>query len=165
MTEQEKDPFWNQRHTHELLFTGAFNSLRKRGFRYAKLYASNYITYERDEIWIWKRGSFVVIKDTGNHSGAILEYLIQTNFETPSDQPFLNLAIDYLTGRIAAYKEELHENLHLFSDLPLGERFKKHRRFQQVWLDCQTLKTLKELYQNDEIIAKPLPDVTLSETE
>lgn len=144
--------FFSQVASHDLQFTGAFNTLTSRGFRYAKLFASNYITYEKHNVWIYRRGRSVVVGDTGDHGGAILRHLIACDFAfKPDDFGLFELAIDYRDGSVHSYDAPTHDNWTVYNHLPISERSKQPHHFRRVVLEKETVAMLRELYENNEL--------------
>ena len=71
-----------------LKFKGKYGELKNHGYKFQKMYASDYLCWHKkvsefssNAIWIWKKGSEVEIRDLYEYSGIVAEYIRDLNFD------------------------------------------------------------------------------------
>ena len=57
-------------------FVGAYSDLKQAGFTFQKLYASNYMQWEKDGFRVWKKGGDMTIDRYKNVEGELLHLLL-----------------------------------------------------------------------------------------
>lgn len=72
-----------------LRFTGSFKTLKEKGYKFQKLYASNYKCYHKSELksgtsfWIWVgNGGYIELNDFYGHTNAIIELMKTIDWES-----------------------------------------------------------------------------------
>lgn len=71
-------------------FTGKFKDLKDRGFKFLKLFASNYKVYRKENIYIWvAHGGYVELGGLGDRSGLIMKTIIEDKYPVYEEDFFL----------------------------------------------------------------------------
>jgi hypothetical protein len=113
----------------KLKYTGKFKDLIPLGYRFQKMYASNYRCYYRCyhtynvkesdakiAFWIWQKGKSIEIEDWSGFEAPIIEY-IQTHPFTPHDKQCgkITLHIEYVAllcnRKTFEVREATHEDI------------------------------------------------------
>lgn len=144
-------PYVTSHITHDLTFTGDYRDLKGLGFSFNKLYASNYICYNKGDMWIWKIGRMVEFGHVGAHSGAIFARMLERDFvwnNKQSDDPYREseLVIDLATGMLDYYDRMKHENWQIYQHLPMSERNEQPQQYVRVWVGDDLVADAKTLY-------------------
>lgn len=140
-----------------LRFVGDFKKLIPLGYRFQRLFARNYIAYNKNDVWIWKKGKSVDFCSLEDDSSALLEYLISTDFEI--NNPFNLVIFNQKTKKMEEYNKEQHELI--FKTLtPTKEEAREHANtYKEIFLSKETMAAIKELYEGDFIAVVEILEV------
>ncbi|PLS19159.1 hypothetical protein CVD28_01755 [Bacillus sp. M6-12] len=126
-------------------FTGDFKKLIPMGYKFSKLYASNYICYHKDELWIWKKGKELEIADFYSRSHVVLQYLIDHDFVVPNEYNLV--VLNQETSQIEDYERTKHSDMYFFGKLSEEEMEQFYKRYHRKFLQKEMIDALKELYE------------------
>ena len=152
-------------------FVGDWKKLIPMGYKFQRLFASNYICYHKhNEIWIWKARKDLEICDLYDDSCYLLNYLISINFDPLSNTRLILNRVDKIIEEHNFYK---HEVIHAYMNMNHHEltqfintgelqfintdKFKEFNKnlnnnYREIFITNQTIQSLKELYDNKLII-------------
>lgn len=137
------------------LFVGDWKKLIPLGYKFQKLFASNYICYHKeekngvDEIWIWKKGKDIQCGVlTARETSFLIKYLVDKNFILEDKYP--RFAFNTKTEVLEEYncrKHDLFGRYGLnFSDEELNNHNDEYRIFG---CSQEIIEMIKELIKNE----------------
>jgi hypothetical protein len=91
-------------------FIGDYSKLKSQGYTFQKLYAGNYMQWEKDGFRVWKRGAELTIDDLTNYEGSFLKMLIDNRWKESklvSRNGFLRVVKNNETFEIESSEESL----------------------------------------------------------
>lgn len=121
---------------YELKFTGSFKNLKKLGYEFMKLYASNYKVYYKKldsgkKLWVWvANGGYIEMDDCYEHTKSIIEKLKEVDWSTISARK----SFDKSTYKSVCvqYNHSEPENGYVVSEVSLDNKYWKY----QMEHDC-----------------------------
>lgn len=128
-----------------ICFTGEWKDLKGMGYSFHKLYAANYICYQKDDVLIWKKGSEVGIDDFHGNSDKVLQYLIDRDFTVPNT--FNIVVLNRKTKQMEEYDKTKHEDIFVFENLSEEERKEFYKTYKKTLLSEEVIACVKELYE------------------
>lgn len=140
-------------------FIGDWKKLIPMGYKFNRLYASNYICYSKGEInshiWIWKGAKDVCINDLHGDSYLVLQYLIKTNFAKA--EKYNTFVIDMDNKAVEEYDFKKHHEVSVFGIDKINEVSEEElalfgEKYRKVFLSENMINIIKELYINHMII-------------
>jgi len=137
-------------------FIGDWKKLIPMGYKFQRLYASNYICYHKHkEVWIWKAKKDLEICDLYDDSCYLLNYLISTNFAL---LPSKGLILNRINKIVEEYDINKHDAIFAYMEHhsvnPIDKskymEFSKtyHETYREIFIKNETVQALKELYEN-----------------
>lgn len=128
----------------EIKFIGDFKELKKMGYSFHKLYASNYKVYEKNKIWIWVAGKYIEISDLYNNSHAVAKRIVDNTYPVHLRNKDYGVFVikkgeskmcrmEYKTGKIYSSREV---------PFPYDTEI-----FRELFLPSRTLQTIKKLHE------------------
>lgn len=130
----------------KIKFTGDFKKLIPMGYRFTKVWANNYICYQKEQVYIWKKGKDIEIADLYHRSYLVLQYLIDNDFQ-----------IQDKCNRIVINKEEYkaehfdfdkHTDIALYLKGTTQEEMESFRNiYRTITIISEQIAVLKELYE------------------
>lgn len=127
-------------------YVDEFKRLKTIGYRFTKLYASNYICYRKDEVCIYKKGRGVEFGAFYENSHVLLEYLIQNEFVLNHKYNWLVLNTETL--QIEEYNMHTHDISFTFKQMTDKEVQQHYNRYQRFNIKPETIECIKELFTN-----------------
>lgn len=155
-----------------LKFTGNFRDLKKMGFRFRKLFASNYKNYnytaekyDSSDIDIWVARREFDINSLGSLSEAMLDHILNTdikdNKETILGSVFKRrLVINLSTKKVEYYDDEMHDHMNearkrkdAGNPMSIDERMEHREKFRELYrtnldLSDEVFLMVREMYNN-----------------
>jgi len=151
----------------EVKFTGKFRDLKGRGFKFMKLFASNYKVYRKDDIWIWvAHGGYVEFEDLGERSAIVIDLVLKDKYPVfeedlffPQwDKPFFKkgepktVMIDRTTNEVIAYDKFVERYRKRCVTLESFLNIKYSGRFIELIIHKRHLDAIKEIRDIIEVI-------------
>jgi hypothetical protein len=137
-------------------YTGDWKKLKALGFMFQRLFASNYICYHTDEIWLWRKDNRFEIQDLYGRSGEYVKYLVDRGWEFPGrfkialwDEQEKKVVDNFSEFEIEGASELLEAHkMAEYAEL-VAEKF--HKRYRRVGIKDETLALIKSFYEAGEI--------------
>lgn len=130
----------------EIKFTGDFKKLIPMGYRFTKVYARNYICYQKDKVYIWKKGKDVEILDlysSGSH--LVLQFLIDNNFTITDNHN--RIVWNKNANKIENHDFNSHESVAWYMQEKTDNEMNVFReQYKIIYIGQETIDCLKELY-------------------
>lgn len=161
----------------QLKFIGEYRDLKKYGFVFQKLYASNYMQWSKElkgdhRISVWKKGAVVEIDDFYDWSGIVAEYMLANDPVDVATGPSRNIfknglvllrfTIDKKNNKILPYDCVAHESMSYFlaEDGEASESVKAklvpgvtganfHEHFRPVKMLPPIVYAVREMFENN----------------
>jgi len=127
-----------------IIFQGDYKTLKPQGYTYSKMFAANYICYHKDNVWLYRKGREVEIRDFYENSYLVLDYLIKCNFVIGNE--FNRIALNRETKEMEEFDRFKHDSFYQIGKSREDmEAF--YNRYHVTSLEQPTIDTLKDLYE------------------
>jgi hypothetical protein len=91
-------------------FVGDYSSLKNKGYTFQKLFAGNYMQWEKNGFRVWKKGAELTIDRLTNYEGSFLKMLIDSRYKEAklvANNKFLHVVKNNETFEIESSEEAL----------------------------------------------------------
>lgn len=130
----------------EIKFTGDFKKLIPMGYRFTKVWANNYICYQKEQVYIWKKGKDIEITDLYHRSYLVLQYLIENDFQIQDEHN--RIVINKEEHKAEHFDFDRHTGIALYLKGATHEEIESfHNTYRTITIIPEQIAVLKELYE------------------
>lgn len=126
-------------------FVGDYSKLKFRGYSFQRLFASNYMQWEKNGLRVWKKGAELTIDELTNFEGAFFELFLNTVSFPLLGRKYLSLYINRKTHEVtldrtaydtqflalAAYDTQLNDKFPVSESKGINDGYEKHQWQQE----------------------------------
>ena len=137
----------------KISFNGKYKDLKSMGYSFNKLFAKNYIVYQKKSIWIFKKNNYVEVSDLYSYSHLLIDIISNPcSFHGSFHDLFSNgnivFGLNLKNGNIVNLKEYEGIKTFAYDNFDHESLASFTRSWRDVFIDKKTIEELNNLLKN-----------------